>query len=310
MNASMGRPVADLDDYLEAAPLPVLRAADEPAPVAAKGRSRALWWIMGAATVLVAAGLTFWLVTKSQPAAAGNSAPTVTAVSTPPGVGGFAELYVAAFLSGTPNATDDFLPAAPSTEAMTPAAHYATRTAALDITEVDDRYWAVVVAADVLTFIDGGYQPSGLQYFQIGVVDDGGRLVATTLPARVSAPPPRQGAPRFLQQATETPSDAQAALVGDFLETLLIGSRDINRYVSPASGITAISPAPYVAISVGSLGLYGDGVVIATLDAQEADGAIVAMQYVVRITDSGSGLVVSELLPGPPAITSSAGDGQ
>lgn len=301
MSHSMGRPVADLDDFLDVAPEPRLRAAPERTPDVTGGWSRGVWWILGLAALLVAAGLSYLLLRPIEiHAAASPTTASVTGV--PSGVTGFAEMYVAAYLTDAGDSLSEFLPVPPSTEAMTTAAHYVTRAAAIEVNPAGDGYWSVLVAADVLALTDRGYRPIGLQFYRVGVVDDGGRLVAASLPARVSGPAVRSGPPRSLQTTDAEVSDIQAALVGDFLEALLTGGRDIHRYITVDSGLAAITPPPYTAVVVTGIGLYADGSVLATVDAQEDGGSISTLQYALRLAGQGPGLVVSELLPGPPAI--------
>jgi hypothetical protein len=303
MTVSLGRPVADFDDFLEVAPDIGLRTAAEPAPEPKRRSFRATWSLMAAAAILTTAGIGYWAL-RGQPATgtttAGAAAPVAPPI--PTGVPGFAEMFLASYLTRTSAAIDDFLSASPPVTAMTPARRYVTRTATMEVTPVDDDYWRVVVAADVLTFEDGTYHPSGLQYFQVGVVDDGGRLVAVALPARVGGPAPRPAAPRALQVADGTPTAEQTALIGDFLEALLTDRRDIGRYISPDSTIAAISPAPYQAVLVTSAALFGDGTALATVDAQTADGSIDSLQYVIRFSDGAGNPSVADLPAGPPPI--------
>ncbi len=305
MNA-LGRPVADLDDYLDSTPDVVLPAAADPAPAPARSQSSAARSIIAAAAIVLVGVVTAYWVLREQPTTPPVIATGVTAPSVAAGVPGFAEMYLASYLTGTSEEIGGFMPGAPSVAAMTPAARYVTGAATIEVAPVAPDYWRVVVAAAVLLFEDGAYHPAGLQYFQIGVVDDGGRLVAVALPARVAGPAPRVAPPRALQVADGTPADDHAALVGDFLEALLTGRRDIRRYLSPESDIAPISPAPYEAISVTSLALYEDGSALATVDAQSATGAVDSMQYVIRFSAEGPSPAVAALLAGPPAITRAA----
>ncbi len=304
MTASIGRPVTDLDDFLEVAPNTPRPVAEEPMARPQRRRSWAGWSIMAAAVLLVAGGVGYWLL-RPPPASEGATGTAVMpgASAMPYGVPGFAEMFLASYLTGAADSVGEFLPGAPPLTAMTPAIHYVTQTAAMEVTRVDDDYWSVVVAADVLTLREGAYHPAGIQYFQIGVVNDGGRLVAAALPARVGGPAPRPAPPRALQVADGTPTDEQTALVGDFLEALLTGRRDLERYVSPGSAIDPISPAPYQAISVTSVALFGDGSALAAVDAQSGGGSIDSMQYVIRFSDEGARPSVAGLLPGPPPIS-------
>lgn len=267
------------------------------------------WVIAGLAILVAAAGVGFWLVSRG-----GDDVGVITGApeqpqhqAPPAGAAGFAELYVIAYLSGDGDELSRFYPGAPSLESMTAGAHVARHAAAVESVTVDDGYWLVTVAADVLDLTDAGYVAAGLSYFRVGVVDDGGRLVAVSLPSRVAAPPARPAPPRSLAAIGGEPAAPVSALIGDFLEALLTDGRDISMYVAADSGITAIRPAPYQAIAVRGLGEFEDGSVLTTVDAQTTSGAIDTMQYVVRVEDRGGELAVAELRAGPPRIE--AGDG-
>jgi hypothetical protein len=240
-----------------------------------------------------------WLLFSSGTSVAEE--PTAVQERDPTGIAGFAEMYVAKYLTGDADQIGEFLPATPPLAAMTPAAHYAARTVAIEITEVGPSYWAVLVVADVLEREDAGYVSAGLQHFKVGMVDDGGRLVAAALPSRVAAPPSRRSAPRSLATAEATPDDAVAALVGDFLEALLLGDRDLARYVLADSRISAVAP-PYAVLAITSLAAYADGSVRAVVEAGAPAGPAVTMEYFLRIDHASGRPLVAEVLPGPPSI--------
>lgn len=308
MNSAMGRPVADLDDFLEPAAELRLRPVPAPPPAPSRRQARRLWWVLIGALVVASAGGAYWFWRASGESVEDRStgpAAAAAAGAVPAGVGGFAEMYVAAFLTGSADDLARFLPASPEMDEMTPAMRYVTRANTLEAAPVGPDYWSVLVAADVLTLAADGYEASGLQHYRVAVVDDGGRYVAAALPARVAGPAPRQAAPRSLQEPGGATTDQEAALVGDFLEALLTGQRDLGRYVAPEALITPIVPAPYTGFSITSLGRYGTGAVLATVVAQEPAGAAATLQYVLRIVDHSSGPVVADLLPGPPPITGS-----
>jgi len=300
LNAHIGRPVADLDDFLEPeSAAPELRVAPPGALPARPERRGAGTWIMASTALVVVVALGAWFSLRPEsPVAAPSSAESARSQT---GIAGFAEMFVAEYLSGEPDAVGEFLPAAPALSAMAPAAHYAARTAAIDIDSTGPGYWSVTVAADVLVLDGAGYVPAGFQHFQVGVVDDGGRLVAAGLPSRVSAPPPRRAAPRSLATADGAPSDAVTALAGDFLEALLLGGRDISLYVSNGSHISPVIPA-YAGLTITSLSSYADGTVRALVVATSAPGLSVTMEYVLRIDQATGEPLVAEILPGPPSI--------
>ena len=300
---TMGRPVADLDDFLEETP-PRLQPAPEPTPTHRVKRSKTPWILAATALVVAVAGVGYWLMNRTDEnptSAAGASGPELT-TTVPSGVGGFAELFVAAYLGGNPDDVAAFLPAAPSLDAMTPGAHVARHLATIDVTRVADGYWAATIAADMLELENAGYIAAGLSYFQVGVVDDGGRMVAVALPSRVAAPAIRTTPPRSIQAGDGEPTAEIGALSGDFIEALLTGGRDITRYTIPDSTIAAVRPAPYTAIAITAVSGFSDGSVMVTVDGQATNGAIDTMQYVLRLEDQGGGHRVAEVMAGPPQI--------
>jgi hypothetical protein len=247
----------------------------------------------------MAAALGAWLLFNSGTSVA--EAPNAVQERDTTGVAGFAEMYVAKYLNGDADQIGEFLPAPPPLAAMTPAAHYAARIAAIEIAEVEPGYWAVLVVADVLEREDAGYVSAGLQHFKVGVVDDGGRLVAAGLPSRVAAPASRRAKPRSLATAEATPDDAVAAVVGDFLEALLLGDRDLARYATTDSRISAVA-FPYAILAITSVSGYADGSVRAVVEAGGLAGPAVTMEYFLRIDHTSGGPLVAEVLPGPPSI--------
>lgn len=301
---TMGRPVADLDDFLDQAP-PRLQSAPARSSTPTVKASRAPLIVAAVALLFAVGGVGFWLTTRDTPAVANPNVGVATAELSrpaPDGVAGFAELFVIAYLSGDQHDLATFLPAAPPLDAMTPGAHVVRHASVIEIADVSDQYWAVTLAADVLDLEPAGYISSGLSYFRVGVVDDGGRLVATALPSRVAAPPSRTAPPRSIEPAGAEPAVEVAALVGDFLEALLTGERDIGMYTAATSPIVDIRPAPYAAIAVTGIGRFSNGSILATVDARAPNGAIHTLQYVLRTVDEGGGVVVAELMAGPPQI--------
>lgn len=300
MSAAMGRPIADLDDFLEEAPPPNLQPAPETAPLHSVERSRLPWLLAAAATLLAIGGVAYWWLGAARSA---NPAATPEAFDIPvpaDGAAGFAELFIVAYLSGDSADITTFAPTA-AVEAMTPGAHVVRHAAAVAVDTVAAGYWRVLIAADVLDLTAEGYVASGLQHFQVGVVDDGGRLVAAGLPSRVASPPLRAAPPRALQTAGSDAPAESAAIAGDFFEALLTGDRQLARYTSDESSIAAVRPAPYVAVAVTSLRQFDGGELLATLEAQNEHGAIHTLEYTLRLDDA-TGLV-AEVMAGPPPIT-------
>ena len=296
---TMGRPVADLDEFLDTPPQPHIKrvsAAPEPAPKSR--RVRPAWIILIVTAVVVAVAVAYWVLIRpdaAEPLPLTAPAPTAT---TPLGVGSFAELYLATYMGGDANALSALFPAMPDS-AMARGAFYLPRTATIDVEPAGEGMWSVVVAADVLEHNGDGYEAMGLQFFEVGVADDGGRLVAVTLPARVSGLESRSTSPRRLQNAASDVSEATHALLGDFFEALLTGRRDLARYADPNAGIDPVSP-PYADAVVAAAAAYDDGSILVTVDTTAESDHLMRLQYVVSI-DPAAGRVTG-LSATPPLL--------
>ena len=162
---TMGRPVADLDDFLEAAP-PRLKSAPDAVPTHTVKKSRAPWIVSLVALLVAVGGAGYWLTTRGAESVPVDVATADVPGAVPSGVSGFAELFVIAYLDGGDQDLATFLPAAPVVEAMTPGAHAVRHASAIEIEAVSDGYWAVTVAADVLDLEQAGYLAAGLSYFR------------------------------------------------------------------------------------------------------------------------------------------------
>jgi hypothetical protein len=204
----------------------------------------------------------------------------------PPGLTGFAELYVATWLSsgGAPGVLDPFLATAADLDGMDPGHRYVTRTAAVEASPLRDEIWSVTVAADVLDLVDGSYVPAGIEHYRVPISVDGVRLVVLSLPARVAAPQPAR-LPASPTAAEEAVPDALLATTDQFLTALLTGADDPNRFAAPEAGITPFRSAPYTAVAVVAVtgSLDGDDMVLqATVQATAAGGHVHVMQYALR----------------------------
>lgn len=112
---------------------------------------------------------------------------------------------------------------------------------------------SVVVAANVEEFdmeSESGAMIWPRRYFAVTVrVTDAGMSVVG-LPAPVAAPAKEDSAVRLAYGQTVLQTSSARETVEAFLAAYLAGSGDISRYVSPGSEISAITPAPYMTITV------------------------------------------------------------
>ncbi|MEV8457574.1 conjugal transfer protein [Streptomyces sp. NPDC052095] len=237
------------------------------------------------------------------------------------GPGGFAELFVSAYLAagaGTEESLAPFLPSARDVSLTAdPGVQRAQEVAAVKVRFVSSGYWSVTVAARVApaAAADRKREPGpdevgtgagpALRYFQVPVrAGTGGALAAAALPAEVGAP--LSGDAPVLAYGQSVPvrsADPAGQTLAGFFAAYLAGSGELDRYLSPGTALSAVSPAPYTQVEVARLAEVG------TNDPGSAgprsDGA--RRQLLVDITVSDSG---GQKRPLTYAITITARDGR
>ncbi|MEU8883912.1 conjugal transfer protein [Streptomyces hydrogenans] len=188
------------------------------------------------------------------------------------GPGGFAELFVTAYLEAEEGRTGDvlaaFMPGAgPATLVSGGGGQVVEQAAAVRVRAVSVGYWAVTVAARVRpaappTAKQGrgqGEPVAGLRYFRVPVRSGtSGELAAVALPAEVGALPAGQAPELGYGQAAEpSAADAGVRTLQGFFTSYLAGGGEVDRYMPPGSRLTPITPAPYASASVGRVAEYG-----------------------------------------------------
>ncbi|MEU2674601.1 conjugal transfer protein [Streptomyces sp. NPDC007164] len=278
---------------------------------------RTAWALLVAGPVLAG-----WALV-SRPAAAPAAAPVrqeqPAAGQSAAGPGGFAELFVSAYLAageGTEEALAPFLPNARDVSLTAdPGVQRAQEVAAVRVRLVSSGYWSVTVAGRVAPAgaPDGKKKPdevgtgSGpvLRYFQVPVrTGTGGALAAAALPAEVSAP--LSGEAPVLAYGQSVPvrsSDPAGQTLAGFFAAYLAGSGELDRYLSPSTALAAVSPAPYTQVEVDRLAEVGTNDPGSALP--QSDGA--RRQLLVDITASDTG---GQKRPLTYAITITARDGR
>jgi hypothetical protein len=263
-------------------------------PGALANMSAVLRW---GAWLLLLAGPLLGLVAFLRPAPAAGvvasaSKPSSVVVRDTAGPAGFAQLYVAAYVEAGKGSEASLAPYYPlmrdiSLEAKAGAQH-TDRLAAVRVRQVASGYWSVTVAARVTsagkssaasdtTAQELGQDEAGsvpvLRYFQVPVeTAGGGGYVAAALPAEVAAPDTSGKAPQ-LDYGTPVPADthdAAVAAVGEFLSAYLTGGGELDRYLSPGTDLTAVSPAPYTKVTLTQLAEKGGDF---TANAPASEGA-------------------------------------
>ena len=195
------------------------------------------------------------------------------------GPGGFAVLYVAAYVEagrGTEASLARFFPNMRniSLEAK-PGAQHADQLAAVQVKDVSDGYWSVTVAANITASPSARDDESDkeqakekeedetgvLRYFQVPLRStDGDGFAATTLPAEVGAPEAGDGIE--LDYGTPVPGDDKdetVTTIARFFSAYLAGAGELDRYLAPRTALDPVSPAPYTQVEVAQLAeLNGD----------------------------------------------------
>lgn len=210
---------------------------------------------------------------------------------------GFAELYVSTWLgtgTGTVAALAAYYPPATGLDftAVKPGHLYAGQVIALDTRQVTPGYWSVTVGADVLAAGTTAYTDLGVRYYTVGVLatgPDGTPTQATTtppsgpaatstaapgapsppgtaqagyvaagLPTQVAAPA-RLNAPvlGYTDDAQLTAIDPVGDAVTRFLQAYLCGTGEVARYATASAALTAVTPAPYTAVTITNLAHSG-----------------------------------------------------
>lgn len=282
-------------------PRPARRSGMNPA-LTTRAAAAGLWLLIAVAAVSGVLGLARPTPRASAVAAKPPASP-VTAT-------GWAQLYVAAWLSageGQEEQLRAFFPTTPSLTGVRPGGLWAARTAAMAASEDGPGYWSVTVAADVVS-VDraGAWTPMGTRYYLVAVAAAGPGLVATSLPAQVSAPPLARS-PRLVYQPTGAAvvRDVEDS-VGRFVAAYVAGDGELDRYVTPGSALRPVRPAPYATAEVTSLAADGPAVpgkpvrVLAAVRATDAAGRVAILSYPLMLKARDGRWEVVEVLGTPP----------
>lgn len=257
----LGPPVQDVDDLL-GIPSPACIAPPPPPEPGGEARPRHRLRIIAVAAAMVLVGFAagIYVGRTGEPRPAGPAAVS----GAPAAVMGFSGFFVAIHLGGRTNPSVVSALYAGSALPLPPeqANTWVNRAAAVDARQVGDRVWEVTVAADVLERVDGVYQETGLEYFELTVEEGPAGPVALTAPARV--PPPA---------ITPLPHRFDVALGPD---QAAAAESSLDAYLT---GDTAFTVAPYQQIDVVSLTADGTGKVDAVVTAIAGSGHAHRLEY-------------------------------
>ncbi|MDT0468462.1 conjugal transfer protein [Streptomyces gibsoniae] len=196
---------------------------------------------------------------------------------------GYAQLFVGAWLrsnAGDAESAQARLAQSMAADVDLPdraaAAHAALQSVtAVRSAQLEAGAWSVTVAAQ--------YADGRLRYYAVPVATDrrGTSFTVTGAPA-VVAGPARAEVPKSPYGVT-VPDGALSSAVAEFLSAYLTGAGEVDRYLSPGVNLTAVSPAPYTALSVQQV----SAVEQAAADGQvPADGTTVRVRVVVEARDA------------------------
>lgn len=271
--------------------------------------------------VLVIGGAAGGIVAAARPAPVPVAADVVVPAS-PLSPTGVAEGFLSAFLQAGQDREDllaGYLADPPNLTRVDPGSMLATRVATLTATETEPGVWSIEVAADVMTANpdgSGGYTAAGTRCYLTAVraVDVGWAVMG--LPAQIACPTPAS-TPRLDYSGTTglTGSDLVGDTVTRFLAALLADTGELNRYLQPGSDITAITPAPFVAVELTDLQLSGtspdidpdtppaeDGVaieVLVSVEGTDAADRVQRLAYVLGLSSRGGRWEVVDLTANP-----------
>ena len=228
----------------------LLRAMNE--WVRARLLSTAIATVVVAGTMCGPVALWLTLTDDDEPA----SGPTVDLPDHRAGVAGqFASLFVASWLRG--EELGFFHPALTADD----SGLLVERTAAVRTTERGAGLFDVVVAADLVEYLEGSeeqFRPVGLRFYAVGVsADTDGDLVALGRPAVIEAPPSAPLSPPALTDLRPAATPELAGLtdtLDGFFAAYLAGAGDVALFTSPDSLVGAVTPAPFTQASVRQLG--------------------------------------------------------
>jgi hypothetical protein len=197
---------------------------------------------------------------------------------------GYAQLFVSAWLRSSADdptsaqarlahslAPDVELPDPAADAQSTPSSVTAVRSA-----QRTDGAWSVTVAAQ--------YGDGAVRYYAVPVATDrAGAPFAVTGAPGVVAGPARAEVPTSSYGVSVPEGDLSSAL-GEFLAAYLTGAGEVDRYLAPGVQLTAVSPAPYTAVTVQQVSAVEEA---AAGEQVPADGTTVRVLAHVEARDLG-----------------------
>ncbi|WP_330481432.1 conjugal transfer protein [Streptomyces sp. NBC_00724] len=223
----------------------------------------------------------------SAPAQAGPTqkrpAPTAPAATGAQGAAGFAQLFVAAFISAGEGDQDKLVAYYPDATSLrlegVSDRRRGEQLTVVRLRQTDSGIWSVTVAARITDAkpaakpADGQPDDKGeakasaaqaVRYFQVPVATAttaGGAsgYTALAMPSEVAAPE-RIKAPGLVYGPMRhaLPADPRTQAVTEFLTAYLTGVGELDRYLAPGTHLAPVAPAPYTGIAVDTLAIEGE----------------------------------------------------
>ncbi|MGW2890623.1 conjugal transfer protein [Streptomyces griseoruber] len=245
----------------------------------------AVWTVIAAGPIALCVAVASTPTTVEAATPATPAAVRTAAVAADPG--GYAQLFVSAWLRSS---ADDATTAqarlaqalAPDVELPDPDPAAGAQSTPQSVTAVRSAQrtggaWSVTVAAQ--------YADGRVRYYAVPVAVGGaGASFAVTGAPGVVAGPARAEAAKSPYGVSVPEGDLSSA-VGEFFAAYLTGAGEVGRYLAPGVTLSAVSPAPYTAVSVqqvlaveevaaaGQVPADGTKVrVLVRVEARDADG--------------------------------------
>ncbi|MEU4498105.1 conjugal transfer protein [Streptomyces sp. NPDC023998] len=224
----------------------------------------------------------------SPPAQAGPSqkkaAPTAPAATGAQGAAGFAQLFVAAYISAGEGDQDKLAAYYPDATSLRlegdPDRRRGEQLTVVRLRQTDRGVWSVTVAARITDTKPAAMQSDGkrpdnkddakaaaaqaVRYFQVPVATApaaGGAsgYTALAMPAEVAAPE-RIKAPGLVYgpMRPALPADPRTQAVTELLNAYLTGTGELDRYLAPGTKLAPVAPSPYTGIAVDTLAIEGE----------------------------------------------------
>ncbi|TRO57069.1 conjugal transfer protein [Streptomyces sp. IB201691-2A2] len=242
----------------------------------------AVWTVIAAGPIALGVAITSTSTTVEAATEAKPSAVRTTAVAADPS--GYAQLFVSTWLRSSADDASTAQarlaqPMAPGVELPDPAADAQSKlqlVTAVRSAQRSDGAWSVTVAAQ--------YADGSVRYYAVPVAADrAGASFAVTGAPGVVAGPSRAEVPTSPYSVSVPEGDLSSAL-GEFLAAYLTGAGEVDRYLAPGVHLTAVSPAPYTAVTVQQVSAVEEA---AAAERVPADGTKVRVLAHVEARDVG-----------------------